>query len=479
MASHADIGLVGLGVMGRNLVLNMCDHGYTVAVFNRTYEKTVEFANSEEAAGKKVIPCSSPEEFVAAIRKPAPIMLMVRAGGAVDQTMETLWPYMTEGDIFIDGGNSLFSDTERRSGVLSSRGLRFVGAGISGGEEGARHGPSIMPGGQPEAVERIMPILKDISAKVDGQSCCTYIGSGGAGHFVKMVHNGIEYADMQLISEAYYLMKNVLVMSPLQMSSVFAEWNQGELDSYLIEITSQVLLKADAETGRPMVDMILDRAGQKGTGLWTAQTALSLGSAAPTLAEAVYARSLSSRKEERRKASGILKRPEIAAIKDETETAGILEAIREALYASKIVAYAQGFQLMQDAAREYGWALKFGEIAMIWRGGCIIRARFLQMIKDAYQRNPLLENLILDPSFTQALASAQNGWRNAVALAVKNGVSVPAFSSALAYYDAMGSEYVWANLIQAQRDYFGAHTYERIDRPGTFHSEWDSLENLE
>jgi 6-phosphogluconate dehydrogenase len=378
---------------------------------------------------------------------------------------------MDKGDIIIDGGNSHFPDTIRRNKDLQDKGLMFVGTGVSGGEEGARMGPSIMPGGQKAAYERVEKILVDISAKVGGESCCTYIGDDGAGHYVKMVHNGIEYGDMQLISEAYILMRDVLGMDYPEMQQVFAEWNDGDLDSYLMEITTDILSKNDPDTGKPMLEIIVDRAGQKGTGKWTSQSALDLGVPAPTIAEAVFARCISGQKEARVEASAQLKGP---GVKFEGDRQEFVNAIKDALYASKIMSYAQGFDLMKEAAKEYGWSLNFGEISMIWRGGCIIRAHFLQRIKDAYEKNPNLKNLMLDPYFKEIVDSAQRNWRKVIATAVEVGVSVPAFSSALGYYDAYRTGRVWANMIQAQRDYFGAHTYERTDRaPGEmFHTDW-------
>ncbi len=471
MNQQADIGLVGLAVMGQNLVLNMCDHGYTVAVFNRTTQKMRDFVESDAARGKSIIACETMEELVASIRKPAPVMLMVKAGAAVDAQIDTLVPLMEKGDIIIDGGNSHFPDTIRRNKYLQEQGLMFIGTGVSGGEEGARYGPSIMPGGQKDAYARVEKILVDISAKVDGEPCCAYIGDDGAGHYVKMVHNGIEYGDMQLISEAYVLMKDVLGMTYPEMHETFKQWNQGELDSYLIEITTDILAKTDPETGKPMAEIIMDRAGQKGTGKWTSQSALDLGVAAPTIAEAVFARCVSAVKEERVLASKKLRGPKKVFRGDREK---FLQAIHDALYASKICSYAQGFQLMAEAGKEYGWKLNFGEISMLWRGGCIIRAHFLQRIKEAFGKRKKLANLLLDPYFKRIVHKAQRNWRKVVVTAVQHGVSIPAFSSALAYYDAYRSERVWANMIQAQRDYFGAHTYERVDRePGEwFHTDW-------
>lgn len=471
MEAKADIGLIGLAVMGQNLVLNMCDHGYTVAVYNRTVSKMHDFVNSPEAKGKSIIPCETIEELLAAIKAPRPVMLMVKAGAPVDDNIESLIRHMDKGDIIIDGGNSHFPDTIRRNRYLQEKGLMFVGTGVSGGEEGARFGPSIMPGGQRAAFDRVGKILMDISAKVEGEACCTYIGDDGAGHYVKMVHNGIEYGDMQLISEAYHLMRNVLDMDYPQMREIFASWNNGDLDSYLMEITTAILGKTDPQSGQPMAEIIVDRAGQKGTGTWTSQSALQLGVAAPTIAEAVFARCISAVKEERTSAANQLTGPQT---KFSGDKAKFVEAIHDALYASKIMSYAQGFALMSEAGKEYGWSLDFGAISMIWRGGCIIRAHFLHRIKEAYERNPHLKNLMLDPYFKGIVEKAQENWRWVVAECARLGVSAPAFSSALAYYDAYRSPRLWANMIQAQRDYFGAHTYERTDKPAGewFHTEW-------
>ncbi len=472
MTAQADIGLMGLAVMGQNLVLNMADHGYTVAVYNRTTSKMTDFVGSDAAKGKNIIGCETLEAFVAAIKPSRPVMLMVKAGKPVDLAIESLVPLMDEGDILIDGGNSFFLDTIRRNKELEAKKLLFVGTGVSGGEEGARYGPSIMPGGQRAAYERVEKILVDISAKVDGEACCVHIGDDGAGHFVKMVHNGIEYGDMQLIAEAYYIMKHALGMDYSQMHEIFAEWNAGDLDSYLMEITADILKKNDPETGKPMLEVIVDRAGQKGTGKWTSEQALDLGIAAPTIAEAVFARCISAIKDERVAAEGQLKGPDPAYDGDKQE---LLLAIKDALYASKIMSYAQGFALMAEAAKEYNWNLDFGAISMIWRGGCIIRAHFLQRIKDAYDRNPGLRNLMLDPYFKEIVDKAQANWRLVVGQSARLGIPTPAFSSALGYFDAYRRGTVWANMIQAQRDYFGAHTYERYDREGMFHTEWTKI----
>jgi 6-phosphogluconate dehydrogenase len=467
----ADIGLIGLAVMGQNLVLNLDSRGFTVAAYNRTAGKTREFVEGA-AAGRKVLAAYSLQELVGALKLPRRILIMVKAGQPVDQMIDALTPLLQKGDILIDGGNSFFLDTIRRSKALAGKGLHYIGAGISGGEEGALHGPSIMPGGPREAYEALEPILKVISAKVDGEPCCAYIGADGAGHYVKMVHNGIEYGDMQLIGEAYLGLKS-LGLSQREMQDTFAEWNRGELDSYLIQITADILGKMDPETGKPLLEMILDKAAQKGTGKWTSQSALDLGVPAPTIAEAVFARCLSAIKEERVQAAARLAGPKTSFQGSRRE---FLESIRQALYASKICSYAQGFALLRAAAQEYGWKLVPGQIAMIWRGGCIIRAKFLGKIKEAFDRDPDLPNLLLDPYFGGILLSSQARWRQVVGTAVQMGVPIPAFASAITYYDSYRSERLGANLIQAQRDYFGAHTYERIDRPGSFHTEWTKAE---
>lgn len=468
---QADIGLVGLAVMGQNLALNMESRGYSVAVYNRTAERTREFMD-QRASGKKIVAGYGIEEFLGKLKVPRTIMIMVKAGKPVDDTIGRLVPHLEKGDILIDGGNSFFQDTIRRTRELEAKGLRYIGTGVSGGEEGALHGPSIMPGGTREAYDQVGKIFLDIAAKVDGKPCCTYIGADGAGHYVKMVHNGIEYGDMQLIGEAYMLMKDALGMSPEAMHQTFAEWNKGELDSYLIEITTDILSKKDPETGQPLVEMILDKAGQKGTGKWTSQSALELGISTPTIAEAVFARCISAVKEERLEASSLLSGPKTAFHGDKEE---FIESIRQALYAAKICSYAQGFSLMQSAAEEYDWDLNLGEIAMIWRGGCIIRAKFLGKIKEAYDRNPSLRNLLMDPYFAEIVQNNQARWRQVVSTAIQMGVPVPGFSSAITYYDAYRNDRLWANMIQAQRDYFGAHTYQRVDKEGTFHTEWTKI----
>ncbi|MFQ5865822.1 MAG: decarboxylating NADP(+)-dependent phosphogluconate dehydrogenase [bacterium] len=466
-----NIGLIGLAVMGENLILNMESHGFSVGVFNRTVSKVDNFINGR-AKGKNIHGHHSIEELVANLEKPRKVMLMVKAGKPVDEFIELLLPHLEPGDIIIDGGNSHFPDSIRRTKYLKEKGVLFIGTGVSGGEEGALTGPSIMPGGAPEAWPHVKPIFQSIAAKVDdGSPCCEWVGSDGAGHFVKMVHNGIEYGDMQMISESYSIMKNALGMSPSEMQSVFAEWNKGELDSYLIEITSDIMGRKDEETGKPLVEVILDAAGQKGTGRWTSLEALNLGVPAPTVVEAVLARAMSAIKEERVAASRELKGPEIRFEGDKAE---FIEMIRKALYASKICSYAQGFQLMRVAADQYNWDLNYGDIALMWRGGCIIRAQFLGKIKEAFDKQPDLPNLLLGSYFKSAIEKNQKAWRTVVAKAVEWGIPAPAFSSALAYYDGYRSERLSANLLQAQRDYFGAHTYERIDKPRGefFHTNW-------
>jgi 6-phosphogluconate dehydrogenase len=469
--NQADIGLIGLAVMGENLVLNMESRGFTVAVFNRTVSKVDDFLNGR-GQGKRFIGAHTLGELVAALKKPRRVMLMVKAGKPVDDFIDQLAPLLEPGDIVIDGGNSHFPDTIRRTKALESKGLLFIGTGVSGGEEGALKGPSMMPGGSPQAWPHVKDIFQKICAKVeDGAPCCEWVGSDGAGHFVKMVHNGIEYGDMQLICEAYQVLSQALGLTPKDMHQVFKKWNQGELDSYLIQITTDIMAKTDPETGKPMLDVILDTAGQKGTGKWTSTAALDLGVPAPTIAEAVFARCLSAIKEERVAAAKILPGPKA---KFKGNRTAFIEAIRRALYAAKICSYAQGFALMATAAREYHWELKFGEIALMWRGGCIIRARFLGKIKEAFGRRPDLPNLMLDRYFKGILAKNQDSLRQVVMEASRLGIPLPAFSSALAYFDSYRSARLPANLLQAQRDYFGAHTYERIDRKRgeMFHTEW-------
>lgn len=465
----ADIGLIGLAVMGQNLAMNINDHGFNVAVFNRTTSKVDDFLQGP-AHGSKVIGSHSLEEFVKQLKRPRKIILMVKAGEAVDEFIQTLLPLLEKGDILIDGGNSLFTDTNRRVRSLKEAGILFVGAGISGGEEGARHGPSIMPGGNSDAWSHLKDIFQGIAAKVDGVPCCDWVGEEGAGHYVKMVHNGIEYGDMQLIGEAYHLLKGSLQLSVEDLQNVFSEWNKGQLDSYLIEITSHIFAYRDAD-GKPLVDKILDVAGQKGTGKWTVNNALDLGVPLTLIAEAVFGRTLSSLKEERVEASKLYQAPPIEFQGDRQL---FINAIRDALYASKIISYAQGFMLMRQAAKEYKWKLNYGGVALMWRGGCIIRSKFLGKIKEAYDRNPALTNLLMDPFFKGEIERAEKGWRFAVSQGCLLGVPMPCFSTALAFFDGYRTESLPANLLQAQRDYFGAHTYERSDQPrGTyFHTNW-------
>lgn len=471
--AQADIGVIGLAVMGENLILNMESKGFTVACYNRTVEKVDAFL-AGRAKGKKIIGCHSPEELVRVLKKPRKIMLMVKAGKPVDDFIEQLLPLLDDGDIIIDGGNSNFQDTIRRTAYVESKGKLYIGTGVSGGEEGALHGPSIMPGGSPAAWPHVKPIFQKIAAKTDrGEPCCEWVGENGAGHFVKMVHNGIEYGDMQMICETYHLMKSGLGMSNEQMHQVFAQWNEGELNSYLIEITRNILAYKDEE-GNYVVDLILDAAGQKGTGKWTVVAALDSGQPLTLIAEAVFARCLSALKEERVAASKILKGPQGGFAGNRQQ---MVDDLRQALYASKIVSYAQGYQLMRAAAAEYKWNLNYGGIALMWRGGCIIRSIFLGKIKEAFDRNPNLTNLLLDPFFSDAVQKAQASWRRVVTAAVQMGIPVPAMSAALSFYDGYRCERLPANLLQAQRDYFGAHTYERVDRPrGEFyHTDWTGL----
>lgn len=461
-------GVIGLAVMGKNLAMNIESRGYTVSVYNRSSAKTEEIL--AETKGRNIFGTYSMEEFVQSLESPRRIMLMVKAGAPTDATIEQLLPLLDKGDIIIDGGNTFFKDTQRRNKMLSESGIHFIGTGVSGGEEGALKGPSIMPGGQKEAYELVAPIFKDISAKVEGDPCTTYIGPDGAGHYVKMVHNGIEYGDMQLICEAYFIMKNVLGLNADELHEVFSEWNKGELDSYLIEITADIFKKKDEETGKPLVDMILDTAGQKGTGKWTSQSALDLGVPLPIITESVFARFLSAMKSERVAASKMLSGPESKPFAGDKQA--FIESVRKALYMSKICSYAQGFAQMRAASEEYDWNLQYGDIAMIFRGGCIIRAQFLQKIKDAYDQEAGLQNLLLDPYFKEIVESYQYALRDIVSQAVQLGIPVPSFSAALSYYDSYRTETLPANLLQAQRDYFGAHTYERTDREGIFHTNW-------
>ena len=498
--NKSDIGVIGLAVMGKNLALNIESRGYRVSVYNRSEDKTKELV--DESNGKNILPTWTVEEFVNSLSSPRKMILMVKAGEAVDSTIKQLTPYLSKGDIIIDGGNSYFSDTIRRSKELAEVGLEFIGSGISGGEEGALKGPSIMPGGKKEAYEKIEKIFVDISAKVSGDACCTYIGENGAGHYVKMVHNGIEYGDMQLISEAYHILKGFGGFNNKELEQTFTNWNKGELDSYLIEITADIFAKEDPKTGKPMVDVILDKAGQKGTGKWTSQSALDLGVSVPVIAESVFARCISAIKDERVKASLEIE-PEAFSFDDikdsifnivkkegdndkqnkeaekiqglehlSDEKLELAELVRRALYTSKICSYAQGFALLKAAAEEYGWKLDYGNIAMIFRGGCIIRAQFLNKIKEAYERNPELPNLLLDVYFKDVFKNYTKDWRKVIAIASLAGIPVPSFSAALAYFDSYRSENLPANLLQAQRDYFGAHTFERNDESGIFHHKW-------
>jgi 6-phosphogluconate dehydrogenase len=493
VADSANVGLIGLAVMGQNLALNMADHGYRVAVFNRTATTTERFVADNPpgvfgALGGGLVPAATLADFVKAIARPRRIVILVKAGGPTDAVIDGLVPLLAPGDIIVDGGNALYTDTIRREKALTAKGLLFVGSGVSGGEEGARFGPSLMPGGKPEAWAHLEPIWRDIAAKVDattgkpipgaargkpvtgGVACTTYIGTDGAGHYVKMVHNGIEYADMELIAEAWHILRSVLGLPTERTAEIFTEWNQTDLDSFLIEITAEVLKHKDAKTGKPFVEVVLDAAGQKGTGKWTSTSSLDLGVPSPTIAEAVFQRYLSARKEERVAAAAILGGGGPPAHR----LAITVAAVRDALYCSKLAAYAQGFQLMGAAAREYGWKLDFGAIAQIFRGGCIIRARFLQQITQAYARDPQLANLLLDPDFAATVKRAEANWRLVVAACALEGVPVPGFASALAYFDGYRSAVLPANLIQAQRDFFGAHTFERVDQPRGkfFHVDW-------
>lgn len=466
-----EIGVIGLAVMGSNLAMNIADNGFATAVYNRSSSKTDKLL--EESAELPIHGFYSLDEFTASLIKPRKIILMVQAGAAVDSTIELLLPHLNQGDMIIDGGNSYYKDTVRRHKQLQDEGFLYLGTGISGGEEGARFGPAIMPGGDEAAYKQVEHILTAISAKVDGEPCCTYIGEDGAGHFVKMVHNGIEYADMQLISEAYAILKQLPGYDPDKLQQVFADWNRGELNSYLIDITADIFGKRDDETGDYLVDKILDTAGQKGTGKWTSQIALDLGVPVSTITSAVFERYISAMKSERVQASTMLSGPAVSTdIVSEEAAAELTEDIRKALYASKICSYAQGFGMMRAAAAEYKWHLDLGKIAMIFRGGCIIRAQFLNRIMEAYEKHPELANLLLDEYFSQAVENYQQAWRRVIVHAVSAGISVPGFSSALAYFDSYRSETLPMNLLQAQRDYFGAHTYQRIDREGIFHTQW-------
>lgn len=486
----SDIGLIGLAVMGQNLALNIADHGFRISVYNRTTETMEEFVAANPDTPGGLAGYKTLEEFVASLQRPRKIIMLVKAGAPTDAVIDGVVPLLENGDILIDGGNANWNDTIRREKTLAGKGIRFIGSGVSGGEEGARFGPSLMPGGAPEAYKEIEPVWTAIAAKVDaktgkplegaapgkpitsGVPCTTYIGSDGAGHYVKMVHNGIEYGDMQMICEAYSILRHILGCSPEEAGDIFAQWNQGVLDSFLIEITADILKFKDPVTGGPFVDVVLDTAGQKGTGKWTSVSALDMGVPAPTIAEAVFARFLSAVKDERVAASKVLSGPDVGEVAG--DQAGFVEAVHDALYCSKICSYAQGFQLMRAAQSEYKWKLNFGEIAKIWRGGCIIRARFLQKITEAYQRNGELANLLLDPFFKSEIDRCQMNWRRVVAACAVEGVAVPTFSSALSYYDSYRSERLPANLLQAQRDFFGAHTYERTDQPRGkfFHIDW-------
>ncbi len=469
--ASCDIGLIGLAVMGQNLVLNMNDHGFKVAVFNRTVSKVDDFINNE-AKGTQVVGAHSIEEFTRLLKRPRRVMLMVKAGDTVDQMIDHVLPHLEAGDIIIDGGNSLFTDSNRRTKTLAEKGILFVGSGVSGGEEGARRGPSIMPGGNPAAWPHVKAIFQSIAAKVDdGTPCCDWVGEDGAGHYVKMVHNGIEYGDMQLICEAYDLLKHGLGLNPDELHNIFAEWNKGELDSYLIEISRDIFAKKD-EDGQPLVDKILDTAGQKGTGKWTVISALDTGQPVTLIGESVFARCLSSLKNERIEAAKILQGPASKInVGDRTE---FIENVRRALYSSKIISYAQGYMLLRAAAKENGWNLNMGGIALMWRGGCIIRSRFLGKIKEAFDKNPALDNLLLDSFFSGAVNQYQASWRKAVVAAIELGVPTPAFSTALAFFDGYRTARLPQNLLQAQRDFFGAHTYERVDKPRGefFHTNW-------
>ena len=471
MSAQADVGLIGLAVMGQNLVLNMNDRGYTVAVYNRTTSKVDAFLEDAAAGRDTIIGTHSVEDFVSSLKRPRRIILMVKAGDVVDKFIDTLLPHLEKGDIVMDGGNSHFPDTNRRTRSLDEKGILFMGSGISGGEEGARHGPSIMPGGHPDAWPQMKEILQSIAARTpDGDPCCDWVGANGAGHYVKMVHNGIEYGDMELIAEAYQLMKLGLGMTADEMHEVFAKWNETELDSFLIEITRDILAYRDEE-GEPLVEKILDAAGQKGTGKWTGIDALQLGVPVTLIVEAVFARALSARKEERAAAAKVLSGPEP---KFDGDRSAFVEDIRRALLASKIISYTQGFMQMQEASSEYDWSINYGSVADMWRGGCIIRSAFLGDIKKAFDKNADLNSLLLDDFFRKLIDEGQAAWRRVVSQAAMMGIPTPAFSTALAFYDGYRSERLPANMIQAQRDYFGAHTYERVDRPRGefFHTNW-------
>jgi 6-phosphogluconate dehydrogenase len=491
-SASSDIGLIGLAVMGQNLALNIADHNFNISVFNRTYAKTTKFLESNPNTPGVLLGFEQLEDFVASLKKPRKIIILVQAGKATDAVIDALIPLLDKEDIIIDGGNAKWDDTIRREKALTELNLQFIGSGVSGGEEGARFGPSLMPGGSFEAWKELEPIWTAIAAKVDpktgkplmgakpgepiegGVSCTTYIGENGAGHYVKMVHNGIEYGDMQMICEAYHILRDILKLEPVEIGKIFEEWNTGLLDSFLMEITADILQQIDPKTNQPLVDSVLDTAGQKGTGKWTSVNALDMGVPAPTIAEAVFARCISALKDERINASKILSQP--AATPTIEDKAAFIQAVHDALYCSKICSYAQGFQLMREANKEYGWNLNFGSIAEIFRGGCIIRAAFLQKITEAFDKNSALENLLLDDYFKQAIDTAEGNWRLVISQSVLTGIPIPTFSSALAYYDSYRSAVLPQNLLQAQRDYFGAHTYERVDGPRGefFHFDWSS-----
>lgn len=467
----AQIGVVGLAVMGSNIARNFARHDYTVAVYNRSTEKTDAFM-AEYGKDGDFIPSTTIKEFVASLERPRRALIMVQAGEATDAVIAQLADAMDKGDIIIDGGNSLFTDTIRREADMSARGLHFVGAGISGGEEGALNGPSIMPGGPAESYESLGPLLESIAAHVDDVPCCTHIGPNGAGHFVKMVHNGIEYADMQVIGEAYHLLRYAAHMTPAEIAEVFREWNTGDLDSYLVEITAEVLSQVDTETGKPLIDVIVDQAGQKGTGRWTVKAALDLGIPTTGIGEAVFARALSGAADQRAATEGQLPTGDIADGVSDDERPEFIEDVRRALYASKLVAYAQGFDEIKAGSEEYGWDIDPRDLATIWRDGCIIRAKFLNRIVDAYNTNPDVESLLLDPYFKNEMGDLINSWRRVVIAATQTGLPIPVFASSLSYYDSLRADRLPAALIQGQRDYFGAHTYQRVDKPGTFHTQW-------
>lgn len=468
--SKQQIGVIGMAVMGKNLALNIESRGYSVSIYNRTTSKAEEVI--KENPDKNLHLQTTIEDFVQSLEIPRRIVLMVQAGAGTDAVIQQVLPFLDKGDVLIDGGNTYFKDTMRRNEELAESGINFIGTGVSGGEEGALKGPSIMPGGQKEAYELVAPILEQISAKAedDGEPCVTYIGPNGAGHYVKMVHNGIEYGDMQLIAESYHIMRELLDLSNDEIAAIFKEWNEGELDSFLIELTADALTKIDPETGKHVVDVILDRAGNKGTGKWTSQEALDLGTPLPTVTEAVFARYISALKDERVEASKVIAKPEHKPLNVDKDE--VIESLRQALYFSKLMSYAQGFSQLRMASEEYNWDLQYGEIAKIWRAGCIIRARFLQDITNAYDKNPELNNLLLDEFFKNIAENYQQAVRDVVSLSVQAGIPVPAYASAISYYDSYRSERLPANIIQAQRDYFGAHTYERVDKEGSFHFDW-------